>query len=228
MKTRFVFCLGVGLTMLAAPQVLRAGLVNGSFESWDLLGWSLRNDVGIRDNEPFTRTTGNARTVAAWEESSESTPQVLPLDGHRFLSMGTRASANFLGDGTYNLFISQSVSLKLGDTISGWSSFMNGDSEPNDSAWARIRDHNENLVANLWMQTSGTGVTITEWKQWNWTAETAGHYTIELGMTTHGANNSASYGFFDGISITAVPEPTPILLGLLGGLTIVALRNRGR
>jgi len=235
MKTRLVFCLELGLMMMAASEGMCAGCFNGSFESWDLLGWNLHNDEGLRANEPFTRTAGIARTVAYWGDFLALDPQLGPVDGHRFLALNTRSAGNFLGNGTYNIFVSQSLNLNPGDSLSGWSAFFNGDSEPNDSAWARILDQNQNLVVNLWQQTSGTGglggmqpPPTPGWTQWQWSALTGGQYTLELGMTTSGANNSASYGFFDNITYTSVPEPTPILLGLLGGLMMVALRNRGR
>lgn len=237
MKTRFAIWLGIGMTLLAAPGILRAGLVNGSFESWDILGWTVQNDVGLRATEPFSRPAGVARTVSSWGEAWGFDPALTAADGYRFLSLNTRVNANFIGNETYNLIVSQSFSLNLADTVSGRSFFFNGDSEPLDSAWVRILDNDQNLVATLWSETSGSPeTTLTPassapgWTPWQWTALAAGNYTLQLGMTTSGADNSASFGCFDGILVTAqpIPEPSTLVLGLVGGLMLVGLRNRNR
>lgn len=222
---------------MAGPGVARAAVNNGSFESWDLLGWALHSDVGNLAESPFQRPSGLARTMSSWGEGFGLSPVTAPPVGSRFLGINTRANGNFLGNDTYQTFVSQTLSLNQGEFVAGWSLFYNGDSEPLDSAWVRILDQNGGLVGAPWQQTSGTTVAQlaivpapSEWTFWQWAAPASGNYTIQLGVTTSGANNNASYGFFDGISVqaVAVPEPTVMALAMLSGLALLAVRNRIR
>lgn len=157
---------------------------------------------------------------------------MMPQNGHRFLRMNTRANANFLGNETYNSFVSQTLTLNQGEVLSGGALFYTRDSEPLDSAWVRILDENGGLIGTPWLETSGTlsSLAPSDWTLWQWAAPTTGTYSLQLGMTTSGANNNASYGFFDGIAVNAVPvpEPTVMTLGIFGGLALLTLRNRAR
>lgn len=225
------------MALLAQPEVSRAAVVNGSFESWDLLGWNFQSDAGPRAIEPFTRPAGVARTTSTWGDALGINPGKSAATGFRFLAMNTRANANFLGADTYNFSVSQSFSINAGEVLSGLASFYNGDSEPNDSAWVRILDQDGHALATVWEATSGPQIaqlalapTAPDWTVWQWAASTTGNYTLQLGMTTSGANNAASFGFFDGVTISAqpIPEPTPMVLGLLGGFAVLLLRQRVR
>jgi hypothetical protein len=222
---------------MAAPEVAQARVFNGSFESWDFLGWSLHSDTGSLVTEPFERPAGTVRTVGSWEDGSGLSPAIMPQQGYRFLRMNTQAGADFLGNNTYNTFVSQAVTLYQGEVLSGWSLFHNGDTEPLDSAWVRILDQDGGLIGAPWLETSGSSATAlaiapapSGWALWQWAAPTTGNYTIQLGMTTSGANNGASYGFFDGIAVqaVAVPEPTVMALAVFGGLALLTFRNRAR
>jgi hypothetical protein len=215
--------------------VAQAGVFNGSFESWSLVGWNLTSELGARATEPFTRSAGNARTMSSWGTAQGWTTPLQAPEGARFLAMNTRAQANFLGDDSYDTILSQSFSLNQGEALSGWAFFVSGDSDPLDSAWVRILDSEGNLVAAPWLQVSGPTVAtlavapqIPDWTQWQWAAPDTGHYTVQLGMSTSGANNNASYAFYDGLKIQAavVPEPASMALALVGGLALIVFRNR--
>ncbi len=237
MKTRIALWLGIGASFVAASGFAQTGIVNGTFESWNLIGWTLQADLGERATEPFTRPAGAARTVASWGEPFGLSPALGPVQGFRFLSLSTRANANFISAGPYDIFLNQTLSLNQGEIVSGWSYFFNGDVEPLDSAWVRIRDDQNNVVGAPWLETSGLPLTTTAnapvpggWTQWQWAVPTTGTYSIQLGMSTSGANNNASYGFFDGLTVQAapIPEPTSMVLAMLGGMALVVLRNRNR
>jgi hypothetical protein len=58
---------------------------------------------------------------------------------------------------------------------------------------------------------------------------TGGTYMLQLGMSTSGANNDSSFALFDGVGVgdpLPVPEPTAMVLGLLGGLALLVARQR--
>lgn len=236
MKTRSIACLGMLITGLAAtPNLRAAGLINGSFESWDLLGWTFQADSGTRASDGLVRAAGAGRTISSWGADFGFDPGQGAVAGYRFLSLRTRANGDFTGTDTYDFSASQTFALKQGEAVSGWSFFFSNDSQPLDSAWVRILGADNNLAGTVWSANSGTpGETLVQglpaWTQWQWTAPATGEYTLQLGMTTSGANNGASVSCFDGIAITsqAVPEPTSIVLGLLGGCAMLALRNRNR
>jgi hypothetical protein len=232
MKNRILVFLGVSLAVAAAPGISRAGIVNGSFESGDLLGWNFQTDVGPRATEPLTRPAALARTMNAWGAGFGFSEEKTAAVGNRFLALNTRANANFLGTDTYHAAVSQRFSMNAGDILSGLAAFYNGDSEPLDSAWVRVLDQDGELLATLWQATSGPNLLaapgVPGWTGWNWTAATAGDYTLQLGLTTSGADNAASYGFFDGISVAPqpIPEPSTLVLGFLGGFALLVLRQR--
>jgi hypothetical protein len=237
MRTLFLVSVGVGLALLATPDVLCAAVRNGSFESWTLRGWDFQSDTGTSPTEPFTRPAGLARTMNAWGSAYGVSPEITPADRGRFLALNTRANANFLGANTYNFSVSQTFTLNPDEVLSGLAAFYNGDSQSNDSAWVRVLDSEGDLVASLWEATSGPAMNLLAlpsatpiWTPWQWGTGTPGTFTLQLGMTTTGANNEASYGFFDGITINPqpIPEPSPMVLGLLGSFALLFLRQRRR
>jgi hypothetical protein len=221
--------------MLWLATQSQAGVINGSFESWDLLGWSFQADEGTRAASPVARPAGAGRTISTWGEDFGFNPGRTAATGHRFLALNTRAHASFLGNDTYDITASQTFTLNQGQILSGWSFFFSKDPEPLDSAWVRVLGMDRNLVGAVWSASSGEiSPTLIQgapaWTQWQWTAPATGEYTLQLGMTTSGANNGISYGCFDGVAITTqpVPEPTAIVFGLLGGCALLALRHRNR
>lgn len=217
-----------------ASDVAHAGIYNGSFESWNVVGWSVTNNTGIRSTDLSLRPAGVVRTMGSWGANFNLATTLAPITGQRFLSINTRANANFLGEGDYETFLSQTISCAQGDVLSGWAAFYNGDSTPLDSAWVRILDLEGNLVATPWLMNSGTGVapltinSAPDWNSWQWSVPEQGNYLLQLGVSTSGANNNASYGFFDGVTLQAspVPEPSAMTFALLGGLAFSIFRNR--
>ena len=235
MKTRILVSLGLGLGLLAAPGMVSAGIANGSFESWDLIGWNFQSEMGPRATEPLTRPAGLARTTSTWGEAFGINPGKSAAVGFRFLSLNTRANAGFLGNDSYDFSVSQNFSINAGETLSGLAAFFNGDSEPNDLAWVRILDPQGQALATPWTAISGPSqaatalaVTAPDWAGWSWMASASGNYILQLGMTTSGANDGASFAFFDGVAISAqpIPEPSTMVLGLVGGFALLVLRQR--
>lgn len=236
MKTRRrTLWVGFAAALLAGVNAANANVVNGSFESWNLVGWTFSADTGTRAVEPLTRTAGQAKTVTSWGTLLGVTP-MQPVEGYRFLMMNTRANANFVGDESYSFSVSQTLTLNLGDMLTGWAYFHNGDTSGLDSAWVQILDNEDELIGLPWAAGGSNDNSATAeiapygWFQWQWTAPSAGAYTVQLGMSTSGANNEASFALFDGVKVQTVPvpEPTAMVLAMVGGLALVALRNRKR
>jgi len=236
MKTWSSVCFGTCLAVLAAPSVPAAGIINGSFESWDLLGWSAQIPEGSMAETSFARPVGTARTMANWGESLGLGPVVQPASGYRFLALESRDNANLIGTGSYDFSVSQSFSLSAGVSLSGSALFITTDIQPLDSAWVRILNAEGAVIAQPWGNTSGVaaaaafGTTVPEWSKWYWTAPSTATYTLQLGMTTKDQDNDASYGFFDHVFIgpEPVPEPTLTALGLAGVMAGLAMRRRCR
>lgn len=235
MKTLLAIGMSAWAGLFGLTCTSNAVVFNGSFESWNLIGWTVDMPHGISANAPFDRTAGGARTVTSWgEDHGLATPR-MPQDGNRFAQLRTRANADFVGDDTYNLSLTQTVHMNQGDTLSGWSFFYNGDLQPQDSAWVRIADELGNDIATPWLEGSGSltlssvaPLSATDWTRWEWTSPGSAVYTIRLGMTTRGNNNGGSYAFFDGMNLEAansVPEPSAAVLGLLGAFCLTYLRR---
>jgi len=237
MKTLLSLGFGACIAVLGTPSASAGDLVNGSFEFMNFYGWTLDLGQGTSANAPFSRTAGSAGSVALWSDPAGNSISKMPEAGLRFASLHTRPNGNFVGDGTYDISLSQVVQLKQGDLLSGWSSFYNGDLAPQDSAWVKIFDLGGNQLASPWQASSGGPVVPnaapilnpTDWTLWEWQTPTTGSYTIQVGMTTGGNNNSASYGFFDGFTVQpaiSVPEPGSLALAALGTFLLVAQRRR--
>ncbi len=234
MKNLFSIGISAGLGLFSLAGTTKAAVFNGSFESWTLLGWTVEIPEGTPMPESMLRHAGRARTMASWGDDVGLTSTRLPQAGYRFAALNTRHDADFAGDNTYNLSLSQNVQLNQGEALSGWSFFYNGDLQPQDSAWVRIFDQSGNQMATPWLEGFGAAhavapLTATDWTLWEWQAPSDGLYTVRLGMTTSDNNNGASYGFFDGIRVQTanpVPEPSAVAVGALGVLLFVLLRVR--
>lgn len=225
-------------TLWLVAQTGSATPINGSFESATFAGWELKIPQGHSHNPPGNPRAGTASVVSNWGIDPDDTDLVAPVAGRDFAALGTLARGNFHGNQTYNLALQQHLWLAAGDTLSGWAAFYNGDYTPQDSAWVKIFDPNNNLITTAWSEHSGGSGgfernssscrSLTAWTQWSWTAPRDGAVTLNFGMTTSGDNNLASYGFFDDVLVVPahfpVPEPSALSLAALGA----ALIFRGR
>jgi hypothetical protein len=231
--------LGVILALCGFGGLAHTTPVNSSFESGDFSGWQLTMPHGVSQHQPRNRPAGTAQVAPVWGQQFSLRPPRSPVDGSYLAILGTAEDAFFSGQRTYNLSLSQSLWLNAGDTVSGWSSFYNGDCAPQDSAWVDILDVNGIELASPWREYSG-GMslsdpnttpyhTATPWTEWHWQAPAAGKYTLSLGMTTSGDDNAASFGFFDNLCVQAttnpVPEPSSVSLVLIGAFLFVRLRR---
>lgn len=216
-----------------------AAPINGSFESAVFDGWRLEIARGSSSSNQRNRAAGSATVASSWESDSNPSALRSAIAGSKFAILATLANGNFMGNRTYHISLTQTLILSPGETVTGWASFFNGDFEAQDSAWVKILDDDGNLVATPWSENSGCAPEIhhnqtsfqnaTPWTQWYWQSPSSGAYTLSLGMTAHGDNNYASYGFFDDVLVVPatlpVPEPSSLSLFALGAAAL-AIKQR--
>jgi hypothetical protein len=135
------------------------------------------------------------------------------------------AIAAGLGQDTYTT-LSQTFTLGTGGTISGFAGFQANDYLPfNDSAYLAV-----NGVHLLdWNVGSVGDYGNSGWNAFNFTALTAGSYTLELGVANHGDNGFSSGAVLDAVSVTPgnVPEPASWAM-MVGGFGLVGAGMRAR
>ncbi|NOQ78787.1 MAG: PEP-CTERM sorting domain-containing protein, partial [Gammaproteobacteria bacterium] len=159
----------------------------------DLSGWS-------GDTSNAEVLTGFSGTGATWS----------PQDGSYFLKLSDN-----------NSILEQTGVVNAGQILSGWVG-LEGDSVlqcffglDSKSASVTVRDSVGTVIATPGEVTAiapGCAGPIL-WTDWSWIAPISGTYTVsfEVSEVTGGVR-----GFFDGIEISAIPEPTTLLLMGLG------------
>jgi hypothetical protein len=232
------FALFIGLTLAGTSPLKAAGVSNGSFESGSFYSWQVNVSQYPGGTAWDYRAAGSRQIVSAANKDFSLTETVTPILGNRFAALGSLADGNFTETRTYQISLSQTLTLNPGDSLSGWAAFFNGDLRPQDRAWVKIFDTTGTLLATPWQRESGLHSEITpfgsvsEWTEWTWQAAAGASYILRLGLTTEADNTEASYGFFDGILVSpaAIPVPEPSAAALLGlsGLTLIARRQRSQ
>ncbi|WP_043458382.1 hypothetical protein [Azohydromonas australica] len=192
---------------ISASRFNHRSIANGSFETGDTTGWKANIDQGYSGIFiPHERPAGTVSVVDSFNFGGTK----LAYDGRYFLKACT-GNEWFDGQGTYNITASQTVLLHKGDTVTGASSYYNGDFAAQDTVWVKIFDKSGNLKATPWIDFSGNGAPgdnnsvpynhTSDWTTWDWTAPKTGIYTVKLGATTFGDNRFATCGFHDAITV---------------------------
>lgn len=180
-----------------------AGIVNGSFETGDLTGWTA-NPVGL------------VSVVTSYKSYG---PQFLPVQGSYFADLSAGAGAN-----VYTT-LDQTVTLAAGQTITGYAAFQANDYLPfNDDGYVSI--DGVDVFASSVAAVGDFG--NTPWTKFTFTAPTAGSYTIEAGVENDLDNADASDLLLDDVT-AGVPEPATWALMMLGvGMVGAGIRRRGQ
>ena len=189
-------CFKLMLMLFAVSSgVADAGLINANFETGDLTGWT-------------DSTSGLALVVTSEVgEFGIYTPAV----GNYFLAITAGAVDVWQT-------VSQSVTMGVGDTLSGWAAFDWHDYVPYlDGARVQITDAN-GVVATPFFAQGAVGQDYADYAPvfWSWTATMAGTYTLEYSVRNTLDSALSSTGLFDADLIndeqTVVPEPSSLAL----------------
>ena len=205
------------------PRPAQASPINLGFETGDFSGWNVVMPFGVGEYSPGLTPAGSTNVMEEFLDS------MLAVEGTHFAVIGTGNASYAPGQGSFNIYASQTLSMDAGTVLSGWSRFYNGDYEAQDSAWVTIYDSLGHVVATPWAQTSGRNPAVdyrssTSWEEWRWEASHADTYTLAIGATTFGDNRLSSYGAHDGIK---VPEPSTLYC-LAGVFATLLARGRRR
>jgi hypothetical protein len=211
----------------AAPIPINT-LINGSFETGDLTGWTVTmpGNTGMLGSPPVGQvfTTGEALLGNAYGEV------VGPADGEHFLAI--EDSYFPLNDRTlYSQLITveQTVALTGGATISGWAGFLNGDPFTFDQAFVNILS-GSSTIATPWTAHSGgwssgdlSSRPLVSWAPWSWVAPSDGIYTLQFAINV--SDDYASFGLFDGTTV-ATPEPSTLAMLTCAAFGLALRRSR--
>jgi hypothetical protein len=241
---RLRFLVWMFALLLAGP--VNADPINLGFES-GLDGWEVVRPIGnavvalnAQGQLVFNAPAPAGEVVATDLLTFGLNTPLVSLDASTFALVGSKNGIFACCNQQFDIYATQSIFLTAGTIVTGWARFANGDFLMQDSAWVRVRDGSGTLVDTPWIEYSGSGgsgfpgssghlnsvpyLQATDWVQWEWQAHTDGLYELQMGVSTGGDADLASYGLYDNVR---VPEPATGALTFLG-LCITAVARRRR
>ena len=197
-KTINALFIASGFALATLSASANATLINAGFEDANLNGWTVN---------------GSASVVNSHDGDWWTTYH--PQQGNYFLSLQAGAA---------NVWqtVTQTFNLNTGDTLAGFAAFDYGDYFPYiDGARVRILGSTGGEVDQLFHQVGDWFAPYGDypWASWEWSALTAGTYTLEFSVRNTLDSDGDSYGLFD-VSLNAANAPAqvpePGILALLG------------
>ena len=219
------------LSLLSLATFLGASpaqaLINGSFETGDFTNWETIGNTSIQ-----TSSFGSGPTEGDFQALlSNAQPTAFDLSIELFLGVPF-GSLDGLGNGnaTTGSAIKQTFSVEAGDTLTFDWNFLTNEATPeftfNDFAFVSIAG--VDTLANTFSEfvTSLTPFAEeTEFQNFSFTFDTAGTYTLGLGVTDSVDIFVNSGLLVDNVQLASVPEPTSVL-GFLAALVTGSLFKR--
>jgi len=174
----------VALLVGGSGIVWAASVVNGSFETGDLTGWS--TDIPAE---------GFIEVISAADTNT-------PKDGAKFAHLKTNGPGSFTT-------LSQSVTLSTGDEISGYAYFFDGEEGPGGCGF---NDSAEVTVGGTTVFSANSCDTGTvPWTLWSHTFGAAGTFLIEAKITNGGDSFVDSFMGLDDVALSSSPDTPPTL-----------------
>lgn len=165
---------------IAGPEP-GSSIVNPGFEIGDLTGWDTVIPSG-GSVEILTREVGGFG----------------PREGSAFTRLETD------GPGSYTT-LSQTLSVRAGDTLSGWAFFKTPESPSssfNDHAEVRIRSSGTTVATVFSASVESVGSAgETPWTRWEYTFAESGLFTVEARVTNEGDSVGDSHMGLDGLVV---------------------------
>ena len=224
-----IFIAAILVLMVFSVTSVSAQPTNGGFETGDYSGWGnyIPSGGSIDVNTSYTADSD-------WPD--DIGPTYSPVEGNYFAVLKTD------GPGSYTT-LRQDIYLNAGQTIKGYAAFDAQefyDVDYNDNATVIIKDSSNNVIDTLWYSDVFKVGDLGEspWESWEWTATTAGTYTLEMKVSNVGYNyndnvdNSFldSRALFDGISVSGssadIPEFPSIALPVAAIMGIMFIFGR--
>ncbi len=211
------FATAVPTTLMAAlfATNVQAGLLNGGFETGDFTGWTTNNGLSKVVSSKVVSTAGTPSGPTAFTTMT-------PTEGKFFalLPAGNKATTIF----------SDAFDVKVGDKISFDWFFSAEDFKPwNDFASYSL----ELLVANtiisadiLSMVDTVGNYGLTGWNKFSYVSPLDGDMSLKFWSVNTKDNKLNSLLGVDNVSVTAVPEPSALVILGLGFLAFGISRKK--
>jgi len=170
------------INLTTSLKQAQASIINGSFETGDLTGWT-------------ASPAGLVSVVSSYDTFT-------PVHGNFFALLEAGE------EGVYTT-LSQTFSANAGDTILGWAFFQANDYMPyDDDAYVRIVQGNLILFSSSVSAVGDYG--FTPWTFFAYTFPSSGTFTIEAGVRNVEDNDLSSVLGLDYVRLVDAPEPSSL------------------
>lgn len=218
--TKFVKSIALAAVLAGASTGASAAnlVTNGDFETGNLSGWTVHNYAGT--------TPGTGIQVV----TTNGSPNV-PYSGDTINAyQGTGENAAFFVDDNAFQTLSQYVSLVKDTTYTlsfGLFATLSGENNPFNFTLSEIVNSGFNVEVLDFQTSIGNSLVPGNWKTYNYTFTANKNANYNLLFSFNSGATPAKDVLLDGVSITAVPEPSTWAM-MIGGLGLVGVALRRR